>query len=268
MVTIAPTLAAFAGECLRLSPGSQNGGIEPGDPKQGGYHNSRDKLISLGKTGDYSLRTAWDKRGNGSRACAFDWTFPDAQRGDYSTIRRFMTRIRQAYDRNDERLTGWREALGQQDADNDPEGIDFVERRLRTPDMSHMWHIHFSVLRDFVDEAWPYNNMLSILRGDPPGGDVIVDEATERDLVRRVVNADENYLHPTLKMEPNVRYIDGGGQVREMPNDLVRTLAEVRDDVEEIREAVSALQAGAGGGVTQEMLDLAVRRALRSIPEA
>lgn len=258
MVTIAPSMEAFARECLRLAPGSQNGGMAPGDPNQGGYHNSRDKLLSLGRSGDYSLKHPWDKRGNGSRARAFDWTFPDAQAGNYGTIRRYMTRIREAYDRQDDRLAGWREALGQQDADGDPEGIDFVERRLRTPDMSHMWHIHFSIMAEFVDAEWPYNNMLSILRGDAPRG---ADVALDPDEKRLVDNADK-YLWKLHTLEAEVPI--GGGTLH---SELVPALVKLFDDVEEIRETVTTLQS-APGGITQDMLDLAVRRALRAIPEA
>jgi hypothetical protein len=71
-------------------------------------------------------------------------------------------------------------------------------------------------------------------------GNVIVDEATEKDLVRRVINADENYLHPLIKMDPNVSYLDGGGNRRTMPNSLVATLVGLRADVEEIRRTVAA----------------------------
>ncbi len=257
MVTIAPALSAFAGSCLALSPGSQHGGIEPGDPNQGGYHNSRDKLNALGKTGDYSLRYPWDKRGNSSRARAFDWTFPDAQRGNYSTIRRFMTRIKEAFDRRDPRLTGWREALGQQDADANPEGFDFAAWSTRTPDMSHMWHIHFSIMNEFVDDVWPYTNMLSILRGDPPGG-----EDVDANQNRMLDNADK-YLWKLHELDPKIP-INGNGEV--LHSDLVPALVKLFDDVEEIRQTVADLQAP--GAITQDMLDLAVRRALRSIPDA
>ncbi len=88
-------------------------------------------------------------------------------------------------------------------------------------------HCHVSARTDrlsWSDGSW-----------DPftPNGEetVIVDANTEKDLVRRVVNADENYLYPTLKMDPNVRYLDGGGNVKTMPNALVKTLSEIRETV-------------------------------------
>ena len=255
MVTIAPTMEAFARECVRLSPGSQNGGIAPGDPNQGGYHNSRDKLRALGKTGDYSLRHPWDNRGNSSRARAFDWTFPDAQAGRYDTIRRYGNRVRDAYNRRDYRLTGWREVLIRTDAGI--QGFDFVGWYVRTPDGTHGWHGHFSIMNEFVDEVWPYNNMLSILRGDPPGG---VNVALDADEKRLLDNADK-YLWKLHDLESRVP-INGGGT---LDSKLVPALVKLFADVEEIREAVATLEVG---GVTEEMLERVVRRVLGGVDGA
>lgn len=249
MVTVAPTMQAFARECLRLAPGSQNGGIEPGDPNQGGYHNSRDKLNALGKTGDYSLRHPWDKRGNSSRARAWDWTFPDAQAGSYGTIRRYGNRVRDAYNRRDERLTGWREVLIRTDAGI--QGFDFVGWFIRTPDATHGWHGHFSIMNEFVDETWPYNNMLSILRGDPPGGGTV---ALDQDEKRLISNADK-YLWKLHDLEEEVPINDGGT----LTSKLVPALVKLFDDVEEIREVVSSLEAG---GVTEAMHERVMRKIL------
>lgn len=254
MVTIAPTLDAFARSCVRLEPGTQNGGIAPGDPNQGGYHNSREKLLALGKGGDYSLRHPWDKRGNASRARAFDWTFPDAQAGRFGTIRKYGNRVRDAYGRRDARLTGWREVLIRTDAGI--QGFDFAEWYTRTPDGSHGWHGHFSIMNEFVDEAWPYDNMLSILRDDPLGGDDV--DANQN---RMLSNADK-YLWKLHDLEEEVPINEGGT----LHSKLVPALVKLFDDVEEIRETLAVLQAP--GAITQEQLDLAVRRALRSIPDA
>lgn len=254
MVTIAPTLNAFASGCLRLEPGTQNGGIAPGDPNQGGYHNSREKLLQLGKGGDYSLRHPWDKRGNASRARAFDWTFPDAQAGRFGTIRKYGNRVRAAYNRRDARLTGWREVLIRTDAGI--QGFDFAEWYTRTPDGTHGWHGHFSIMNEFVDETWPYTNMLSILSGQE------IDVALTPDEVRKLTNCD-TYLWYMNDLEPEIP-INGNGDV--LDSALVRALRKLFTDVQEIRGTVEALQAP--GAITQDMLDLAVRRALRSIPDA
>ncbi len=239
MGTPAPNMERFAAELLRRAPGTRNGGIAPGDPKQGGYHNSRNKLVALGKTGDYSLRYAWDNRGNADRWRAFDWTFPDAQGGNYATIRYYMTRIREAFDRRDPLLTGWREALGQQDADANPEGFDFVTWLMRTPDMSHMWHIHFSIMNEFVDEWWPYENMLTILFGET-GGDGDMTPEQEADHIRRQWNIDEGYLNAFANGAETITYFDGANVRRTMPNVLAQRVNRIASDVAEIRATLAA----------------------------
>lgn len=159
----APTpLQDFVAEFCRREPKARNGGIAPGDPNQGGYHNSRNKLYALGKTSDYSVRANADLAGPGDAYCAFDIVFIDAQAGDYATIRKYMTRIRDAWARRDPRLNGWREFLGQQDQDSDPEGFDIPGGYARTPDMSHMWHIHGSAQRQFVESPHIYQGLLEI----------------------------------------------------------------------------------------------------------
>jgi len=154
----------FVAELLALEPGTENSGIAGDKP---GYHNSRENLIAEGLTNDYSIRSAVDKLGAGWAGAANDWTFHDAQRGDYSTIMKYMVRIRDAFNRRDPRLTGWREVLGQADPDATAEGYDFVGWYTRTPDDSHLWHIHFSIQRAYTQEWSTFAAMLSILRGEP-----------------------------------------------------------------------------------------------------
>ena len=251
-VTIAPTLDAFGRACVRLEPGSQSGGIAPGNSKQGGYHNSRQRLLELEKGGDYSLRYPWDNRGNATRARAFDWTFPDAQAGRYGTIRKYGNRVRDAYNRRDARLTGWREVLIRTDAGI--QGFDFVGWYTRTPDDTHGWHGHFSIMNEFVDEQWPYDNMLSILSGEDP------DMALEGDDRRWVKNAD-HYLWKLHTLEAEIPINDGGT----LDSELVPALVKLFDDVEEIRETVATLSAG---GIDEAMLERVVRRVLGGVDGA
>lgn len=251
MVTIAPLMDEFARRCLRLEPGTQDGGIAPGDPNQGGYHNSREKLLALGKTGDYSLRHPWDKRGNPSRARAFDWTFPDAQAGRYGTIRKYGNRVRDAFHRRDPRLTGWREVLIR--TDQGIQGFDCVEWFIRTPDATHGWHGHFSAMNEFVDEGWLYDNMISVLSGEDAAMALSAEET------RLVKNADA-YLWKLHTLDPRVPINDGT-----LNSDLVPALVKLFDDVEEIRETVAALQAG---GVTEEMHERVMRKILGGVDGA
>jgi len=218
----------FLAELLRRAPGTRSGGIAPGDPKQGGYHNSRTKLYALGKTGDYSLRHPWDVRGNPDRWRAVDWVFPDAQGGNYTTIRRYMTRIRDAFARRDPLLTGWREALGQQDADSNPEGFDFVGWYERQPDMTHMWHIHLSIMNEFVDEEWAYDNMLNILFGE------VEDVNADQD---RQLRSAEFRLHHLFQLDDTVEGDPFGGTYEIKLVQLLRRL-DARTESADARLAV------------------------------
>jgi hypothetical protein len=235
----------FIDEFLRRESKARNGGIAPGDPNQGGYHNSRNKLYSLGKTNDYSVRLSWDKAGDGDAYCAADIVFVDAQNGDYSTIRKYMNRIKAAFDRNDGRLGFFREFLGQQDADGDPEGFDIPNHSTRTPDMSHMWHIHFSVLRQYANRRDAWQGLLDILFDVQPvneGGFLMaLSDAEQKDLYRRVKNADEHFLHHTLKGDPNSRYLVGDNEYAEAPNWLVNTLNEMMSEIRALRTQVNDL---------------------------
>lgn len=251
MGSTAPAMDRFLAELLRRAPGTRSGGIAPGDPKQGGYHNSRTKLYALGKTGDYSLRHPWDVRGNPDRWRAVDWVFPDAQGGNYTTIRRYMTRIRDAFARRDPLLTGWREALGQQDADSNPEGFDFVGWYERQPDMTHMWHIHLSIMNEFVDEQWAYDNMLTVLFGQPEGADVDANQN------RMLDNADK-YLWKLHTLDPEVP-INGDGT---LDSELVRALVKLFNDVEEIRGTLAELENRPAGGVSLADHEAVMRKIL------
>lgn len=221
----------FMREFLSREPKARNGGIAPGDPNQGGYHNSRNKLYSIGKTNDYSVRLSWDKAGDGDAYCAVDIVFVDAQNGDYTTIRKYMNRIKAAFDRNDSRLAFFREFLGQQDADGNPEGFDIPNHSTRTPDMSHMWHIHISILRQYAALWAAWQELLDVLFDVNPVG----EEDMDSDQNRRLVNVDEHFLHSTLKGDKTVKYRVGTGNAPsdfvEMPNYVNRTLDSIKADV-------------------------------------
>lgn len=150
-------------EALHLmEPSTLLGGIYA---NKAGYHNTRKNLLDQGLTGDYSIKLPDDKLGPADKAAGIDWTFPDAQAGNYTKIRRYGSRIASAYARRDPRLKGWREVLIQADMDDPPEGFDFVGWFTRTPDATHKWHGHFSILRRYINDTKVYRAMLSILKG-------------------------------------------------------------------------------------------------------
>lgn len=150
----------FRTYCLWLEPGSQDvdSGIYANKP---GYHNKRSALPST----DYSVRLPPDKEGPSDKAAAFDWTFRTAQGGNYARILFYSDRVEAAFNRRDPRLYGFREVLCQADTDLQAEGFDFYHWTRRTPDDSHLWHMHFSKLRKYINDRRSYDAMLSILSG-------------------------------------------------------------------------------------------------------
>ena len=148
---------------LALDPhDTVNAGIYGNKP---GYHNSRTGLLNAGLTKDYSIQLVDDKAGPSNQGAACDWTFRSAQGGDFSNIATYGGRVAEAFRRRDIRLKGWREVLIQADLDRPPEGFDFVGWFTRTPDDTHSFHGHFSILRRYI-QHWPtYEGMLDILAG-------------------------------------------------------------------------------------------------------
>jgi len=147
-------------QLLALQPGTKDGGIYANKP---GYHNTRTGNASS----DYSVRDAEDRGGPADKAAAYDWTFPDAQNGNFATIAKYSARLlTSGRDPNDNRLDGWREFFGQTDNDNEVEGWDFRRGRAASSDRSHLWHIHLSEDRDKVESMDNKRALLSVLRGE------------------------------------------------------------------------------------------------------
>ena len=145
----------------RLEPESKLSGILVRKP---GYHNSRDALPS----DDYSVaQFAVDRQGPASEGSAIDWTFPDAQAGDYRTIAKYSKRLMAAGINNDPRTVFMREFFGNTDSDNEVEGWDFTKHRSSTSNKSHLWHIHISVHRKYINVPSAMLAIVAILEGAP-----------------------------------------------------------------------------------------------------
>jgi len=163
-----------------LEPGSQLGGIAANKP---GYHGTRNQNSPY----DYSVTDPPDKGGPPDKAGAIDWTFPDAQLGDYTTIDRYTSRLlASAQDPDDPRLNGWREFYGQADADSYVEGWDTRYGYAVTSDSSHLWHIHLSENRDQTTSLANKQALLSVLTGqsvaDWKEGDVSAKDVWDYDI--------------------------------------------------------------------------------------
>lgn len=142
---------------------SKLGGILARKP---GYHDTRKHHKQVGRTNDYSIRWPTDQKGPDDESGAIDWTFPDAQAGDYTTINKYSRRLLAAGRVNDPRTYAMREFYGNADNDRDVEGWDFVRDEAASSDSSHLWHIHISVRRAYVNSAKAIDAILSILKGE------------------------------------------------------------------------------------------------------
>jgi hypothetical protein len=153
-----------------LEPSSTLGGIYA---SKSGYHGTRDENKKRWP-GNYSIREAEDQGGPGDKAAALDWTFPNAQRGDYSTIAKYTKRLlASGKDRNDPRLDGLREFYGQADSDRHVEGWDCRHLVDVTSDATHLWHLHFSFDRGkvaSVEGRQVMERLLSVLSGEALAG--------------------------------------------------------------------------------------------------
>lgn len=158
--------------CMRelLEPASENGGTYGNKP---GSHNIGDDLPDYGpgdRRTDHSIRDPANRRGPWWReyCAAHDWTFPDAQRGHYTTINRYTKRqIAAMRDVNDPRPDDvYFYVLGQADGDAAIEGWNERDDDPETSsDSTHTWHIHDSFWRDHVGNFWAMWAVLTIDMG-------------------------------------------------------------------------------------------------------
>jgi hypothetical protein len=145
---------------VRKNPIIKLGGIYANKP---GYHNSRDHLPAW----DYSVQLKLDRSGPRDKAAAIDLTFPDAQKGDFRTIAKYSRRLlASGRDLKDERGNYLREFFGNADLDPEVEGWDFQSVRPTTSDNSHLWHIHLSFMRSYLNDYKAMRAVLSILSGE------------------------------------------------------------------------------------------------------
>lgn len=147
-----------------LESKSQLGGIYA-DKK--GFHNTG-KANASKWPDNYSIRDKPNKSGAGwTHASALDWTFPDAQRGDFRTIDKYTGRLlKSGQDSKDPRLDLiLYEFFGQADTDSHVEGWDELHDRDSTSDSSHLWHLHMSFLRSEADDFWGMWALLTVLMG-------------------------------------------------------------------------------------------------------
>lgn len=152
--------------CMRelLEPKlSENGGTYANKP---GYHNIGNNLPST----DHSIRRAPDRRGPWwrTKSSAHDWTFVDAQRGDYKTIikytKRLINSMRSLTDLRPDDVYAY--TLGQVDGDTVVEGYnEYTNDAETSADKTHLWHRHDSFRRDIIGDFWAMWKALTIDMG-------------------------------------------------------------------------------------------------------
>lgn len=118
---------------------------------------------------NYSIRDGVNKTGPWwlSKSSAFDWTFDDAQHGDFKSIAHFTQLLfKSALDPNDPRLDLILfEFYGNADSDSTVEGYDEFKEQRVSSDPSHLWHLHFSFLRSKCGDFWSMWALVSVLMG-------------------------------------------------------------------------------------------------------
>lgn len=148
-----------------LEPSSQLGGIYA---NKSGFHNTGQANLN-NWPGNYSIRDDINRTGPWwlLKASAIDWTFPEAQHGDYSRISKYTSRlIASARNPMDPRLDLILfEFYGQSDTDLVVEGYNEYREEFVTSDSSHLWHIHISFLRSKCGDLWSMWALLTVLMG-------------------------------------------------------------------------------------------------------
>lgn len=142
--------------CMReaLEPASQNGGTFA---NKAGSHNAGENLRDFGqgdRRTDHSIRDPFNRSGKWWKefCAAHDWTFPDAQRGDFRTIDKYTSRLISAMkDPKDLRPDDvYFYTIGQADNDRVVEGYNERDDDDETGDPSHLWHRHDSFRRNII----------------------------------------------------------------------------------------------------------------------
>lgn len=147
-----------------LEPSVLLGGIYA---NKSGYHNTRAANIA-NYPGNYSYaQYTLDRQGPDDKSAAIDFTFPNAQAGNYSTIAKYSSRLlASGRDLHDERGNYLREFYGNADNDKEVEGWDFQSVQVASSDSSHLWHIHLSFMRAYVNDPKAFDAVFSILKGE------------------------------------------------------------------------------------------------------
>lgn len=217
--------------CMRelLEPSlSENGGTYANKP---GYHNAGNNLPDHGlgsASTDHSIRRAPDRRGPWwrTKSSAHDWTFRDAQNGDYKTIikytKRLINSMRDPKDLRPDDVYAY--TLGQIDGDTVVEGYnEYKDDAETSADKTHLWHRHDSFRRDIVGNKWAMWKALTIdmgwtydewLRSTQPEKEAVDDMA--------IADLDEYFMSAAKAIRKDLGYGPADRQRRDTLATVVR----------------------------------------------
>ena len=145
-------------EIDKVIPGVLLGGIYA---RKKGYHGTRLYNLTF-FPGNYSIQLTLDLQGPSNVAAAIDLTMSDTE------MRKRTNYLRIAADNNDPRLQHWREFYGTLDSRNVYGRIkdgQFATWRSSSSDLTHLWHIHGSCIRAFVELMAAMTGFLSVISG-------------------------------------------------------------------------------------------------------
>jgi hypothetical protein len=138
---------------------------------KGGYHNYRNALANM----DYSVRLTADRRGSSTHASGLDISMPPSQ------MKTYTGRLDRAARKRDPRLYTpagpvLREFIGTKDGTTvycyvlvggEMLGVGADAGPDPGRDESHIWHIHLSFIRQFLNDWAALSGVLSVLVGQP-----------------------------------------------------------------------------------------------------
>lgn len=215
-------MAEYAGAGLKAlfamidaaMPVAVNAGIVGNTAHKSGYHRSRNWINVNGEDDDYSIQAAADKAGPGDACSGLDISWPL----DYMKL--VTSRMIDACQLNDPRIHALREIIGTLDGRNvcgynriasgsgTRSKIGFVATGFADP--SHLWHNHFSILRQYADDIVACKAIGAVATGlplPPPVAPKIIINGVEYDDLTSVSVTGVNLARDTGEFSRHVYYV-------------------------------------------------------------
>jgi hypothetical protein len=198
-VTRAPAaIRAAADRIVAAVPGAVFSGIVGDAAHVYGYHLGRDDLPSS----DYSVQLGLDQQGAGDAASALDISMPTDQMVIVSH------RLANAALARDPRMRGVREFAGTRDGRN-VEALDIAEWVVEHGwDESHLWHVHISGYRAYVDDHAVWDDIASAFIGQDSAGAPGEPERREMIEIFTYGNGIFCWTGSSLWLAPDIGYVN------------------------------------------------------------